>query len=273
MTASHDARINRRTVLATAAAALTLPAIPIHTAQAQSPAGARTYVLVSAAWYGGWCWSRVTGLLRARGHRVHAVTLTGLGERSHLLNASINLDTHIADVVNLMRFEDLSGVTLVGHSYGGIVTSGVAEKMLPAIASLVFVDAFLPANGEALIDTASKPFHDAMEAAVQKKQIALAPVSAEVFGVNAKDRTWVDAKTTPHPVATFTQKIALTGARERVGRKAYIRAVDYKQDTLQRNYESKRGDAAWKTATVSGTGHVVMLDAPERLSQLLEELG
>lgn len=272
MIRSHDAGISRRTALAAAAAALATPALPIHSAQAQNPVGPRTYVLVSAAWYGGWCWARVADRLRARGHRVYAATLSGLGERSHLLGPGITLDTHIADVVNLMRWEDLSGVTLVGHSYGGIVTSGVAEKLLPAIASLVFIDAFLPANGEALIDTASTPFHNAMEAAVQKKQVALAPVSAEVFGVNAKDRAWVDAKTTPHPLATFTQKIALSGAREKVGRKAYIRAVDYKQDTLQRNYESRRNDPAWRTATVSGTGHVVMLDAPERLSQLLEEL-
>jgi pimeloyl-ACP methyl ester carboxylesterase len=239
---------------------------------AQTPTAPRNFALVSAAWYGGWCWARVADRLRARGHRVYAPTLTGLGERSHLLRPDVNLDTHIADVVNLIRWEELTNVTLVGHSYGGIVVSGVAEKALPALASLIFVDAFLPANGEALIDTASPLFHDAMEAAVKKKETALTPVKAEVFGVNAKDRAWVDGKTTPHPLATFTQKIALTGAREKVGRKAFIRASDYRQDTLQRNYESKRSDAAWRTAIVSGTGHMVMLDAPERLAALLEEL-
>lgn len=271
MTHAHDTQPSRRAVLTGTAAALTV-SVAGAPALAQAPASPRTFVLVSAAWYGGWCWARVADRLRARGHRVYAPTFTGLGERSHLLGPNVTLDTHITDVVNLIRWEALADVTLVGHSYGGIVTSGVAEKMLPAIAALVFVDAFLPANSEALIDTASRPFHDAMEAAVQKRELALAPVRAEVFGVNAGDRAWVDGKTTPHPLATFTQKIVLTGAREKVGRKAFIRASDYQQDTLQRNYESKRSDPAWRTAAIAGTGHMVMLDAPERLSSLLEEL-
>lgn len=268
-TTSARAAISRRAVLAGAAAG-PLAAVA-STARVHAQAAPRVFVCISAAWYGGWSWGRVAGRLRARGHRVHTPSLTGLAERAHLLGPGVNLDTHIADIVNLLRWEDLSGVTLVGHSYGGLVASGVAEKALPALAALVFVEAFLPENGDSMLASASPRFRDAMQAALGKDEAALAPVTAATFGVNPADRAWVDGKTTPHPLASFTQKIALTGARERVVRKAYIRSPGYDQPTLQHLYEAKRKDAAWRTATVDG-GHCPMIDAPERLAQLLEEL-
>src|SRR4051794_7057319 len=95
----------------------------------------KTFVLVHGAWHGGWCWRRVADLLEKQGHKVFAPTLTGLGERSHLLRAGINISTHVTDVVNLLKWEQLSGVVLCGHSYGGMVVSSVAEHMAPAIAS------------------------------------------------------------------------------------------------------------------------------------------
>jgi pimeloyl-ACP methyl ester carboxylesterase len=110
----------------------------------ETAAAARTFVLVHGAWHGGWCWRRVADRLERRGHKVYTPTLTGLGERVHLLTASVDLNTHITDVVNVIKFEDLKNIILVGHSYGGCIISGVAEQMLPAIASIVFVDAFLP---------------------------------------------------------------------------------------------------------------------------------
>src|SRR5436190_22734771 len=97
------------------------------------------FVLVHGAWHGGWCWRRVADLLTADGHRVLTPTLTGLGERSHLLSPGISLDTHIADVVNVAKWERLDKIVLVGHSYGGIVISGVAEKISAAISSIVFL--------------------------------------------------------------------------------------------------------------------------------------
>src|SRR6202023_3540969 len=111
-----------------------------------------TFVLVHGAWHAGWGWERVADRLRGGGHTVFTPTLTGLGERSHLLRAGIDLTTHIADVINVMKWEELTDVVLCGHSYGGFVISGVAEAMAGAIRSIVFLDAFVPKNGEAVAD-------------------------------------------------------------------------------------------------------------------------
>ena len=118
---------------------------------------ARTFVLVHGAWHGGWCWRHVADLLTKAGHQVFTPTLTGLGERSHLIDASVNLSTHITDIVNVLKWERLNNVVLCGHSYGGFVISGVAEEMQDAIASMVFVDAFVPQNGDTVATLASPP--------------------------------------------------------------------------------------------------------------------
>src|SRR5215468_3419613 len=107
-----------------------------------------TFLLVHGAWHGGWCWRRVSDLLEQQGHKVFAPTMTGLGERSHLLDARINLATHIADIVNVIKWEKLEDIVLVGHSYGGVIISGVAEQMRQSIGSIVFLDAFVPASGD-----------------------------------------------------------------------------------------------------------------------------
>ena len=114
-----------------------------------------TFVLVHGAWHGAWCWRRVVRLLTRNGHEAFAPTLTGVGERSHLLAPAVGLDTHVLDVVNEMKWQELNNVVLVGHSYGGMVISGVAEKMEKAIASIVMLDAFVPEDGQAIVDTAA----------------------------------------------------------------------------------------------------------------------
>ena len=110
------------------------------------------YVLIHGAWHGSWCWARVRRLLAAGAHRVFTPTLTGVGERSHLLSRDVGLDTHVADVANLMIWENLRDVVLVGHSYGGVVARHVADRMPDRIRSLVYLDAFVPENGKALFD-------------------------------------------------------------------------------------------------------------------------
>jgi pimeloyl-ACP methyl ester carboxylesterase len=112
----------------------------------------QTIVLVHGAWHGGWCYGRVADLLRAAGHRVYTPTLTGLGERSHLLTPSVDLSTHIADIINMIRWEDIRQIVLVGHSYGGMVVTGAADAMTDRVSALVYLDAFLP--------TAGRSFHD-----------------------------------------------------------------------------------------------------------------
>lgn len=231
----------------------------------------KTFVLVHGTSHGGWCWKRVARLLRAQGHEVYTPTLTGLGERSHLMNAAIDLDTHILDVVNVIRWEELSEVCLVGHSSGGVIVSGVAERALERIASIVFLDAFLPENGQKGTDWNSPHARAAIAAAVAKGEISRPPVKCEIYNVNEKDRAWVDGLTTPQPIGTALQPIRLTGARDRVGRKTYIRATGYPHATFDACLARCRADSSWRTYEVA-CGHDVMVDSPERLAEILAEV-
>ncbi len=144
--------ITRRGVLASATAGASVAALGGTPAMAQTSAP-KTFVLVHGAWHGGWCWRRVSDLLEKHGHKVFTPTLTGVGERSHLLDARINLATHITDIVNVIKWEELKDIVLVGHSYGGAVVSGVAEQIGDAIGSIVFLDAFEPENGDSAAST------------------------------------------------------------------------------------------------------------------------
>ena len=173
-----------------------------------------TFVLVHGAWHGSWCWKRVRKALQAQGHEVFTPTLTGIGERSHLLSPEVNLATHIDDVVNLVRWEELSDVVLCGHSYGGCVISGVADRIPDRISELVYLDAFVLQDGESA--------HDALPSAQRDLQLELTrhhgegwrvpPIPAEVFAVNATDIEWVNRQCTMQSLATFQQAIKLKGA-------------------------------------------------------------
>jgi len=229
-----------------------------------------TFVLVHGAWHGAWCWPRVAERLRRGGHVVFTPTLTGLGERAHLLHAGIDLKTHITDVVNLMKWEGLSQVVLCGHSYGGMIISGVAEAMAQAIRSIVFLDAFVPRNGEAVTDLTGPAVIEAARAARQRGEITVPPRPAEAFGVNVADRAWVDRLCVGQPVATFTDKIALTGAYDRIARKTYIRAASYANPGFDRALAGAKADRSWRTYEVP-CGHDVMVDMPERLCEILLE--
>src|SRR5262245_23331662 len=166
-----------------------------------------TFVLVHGAWHGSWCWKRVRKELQARGHDVFTPTLTGVGERSHLLSPDVNLETHIADVVNLIQWEELSEVVLCGHSYGGCVISGVVDRVPDRIAALVYLDAFVLKNGQCLLDTLPPAQKDQQLDAPSRDGEAwkVPPIPAEVFNVNAGDREWVNRQCTVQPLATFQQ--------------------------------------------------------------------
>jgi pimeloyl-ACP methyl ester carboxylesterase len=232
---------------------------------------AYTFVLVHGAWHGGWCWRRVADRVRRGGYSVFTPTLTGLGERSHLLRAGIDLKTHIADVTNVMKWEQLTDVVLCGHSYGGFVISGVAEQMAPAIRSIVFLDAFVPHDGDTPQSLTGPAVQDGIRAALQRGDGAMPPRSAEAFGVNAADRAWVDRLCVPQPIGTFTDKIALTGARDRIARKSYIRAASYANPGFDRALAAVRSDRSWRTYEVP-CGHDVMVDDPDRLTEILLEV-
>jgi pimeloyl-ACP methyl ester carboxylesterase len=255
-----------KSVVSASAAAVALQASPKASAQETR----RTYVLIHGAWHGGWCWRRVADALEARGHRVFAPSLTGLADRSHLLERSVNLSTHIADVVNLVKWEDLTNVVLVGHSYGGLVISGAVESILAQVSALVFLDALVPNNGDSTASLVSPLVRDGIAATVRSGATTMKPVPAAVFKVNERDRAWVDAKCTPQPIACMTDAVLLTGAREKVPKKIYIRAVGYESPNLDAAGPGRvpKGDPTWRSLQLP-CGHDAMIDMPEKLAEIL----
>ena len=231
----------------------------------------KTFVLVHGAWHGGWCWCRVADRLRASGHIVFTPTLTGLGERAHLLHPDIDLSLHVADVLGLIKCERLNNIVLVGHSYGGFVISGVAEAVTNKISSIVFLDAFIPDNGESLLDVVQPAVQDVVQDVLDRGDTTVPVRDAAAFKVNEKDRPWVDSLATPQPIGTMTEKITLTGARERVATKAYIRAAGYPNVSFDKACARTKADRSWRTYEVP-CGHDVMIDKPDRLAEILLEV-
>ena len=230
----------------------------------------KTYLLIHGAWHGGWCWRRVADLLTARGQKAFAPTLTGLGERSHLMSASINLDTHIADIVNVITWEDLSDICVVAHSYAGWPASGAIERVPERISSIVWLDAFKPSSGQTGFEIANAQDQAVIRSAIEKGEPSRPMPKAAMFHVNAKDQAWVDAKMTPQPIGVSMQPIKLTGARERVAKKTYIRAPLYPQPVFDKAYAECKADKTWR-AMEATCGHDVMVDAPEWLVEILLE--
>jgi pimeloyl-ACP methyl ester carboxylesterase len=231
----------------------------------------KTFVLVHGAWHGGWGWVRLAALLRAQGHIVFAPTLTGLGERSHLLNATVNATLHIADVVNVIRYERLTDIVLVGHSYGGNVISGVAEIVPEKIASLVFLDAFVPDDGQSVVDLVQPAVKEIILAAAARGENTVPVRDAAAFNVNEKDRAWVDSLAGPQPIGSMTEKLKLTGARNKIAKKTYIRASGYPNVAFEAAHARAKADKTWRTYEVP-CGHDVMIDMPERLAEILIEV-
>jgi len=219
-----------------------------------------TFVLIHGAWHGGWCWQRVADILQNSGHTVHAPTLTGVGERSHLSNEHVNLTTHVLDVVNEVKWKRLDNVILCAHSYGGMVITGAAEHIHANVSSIVYVDAFLPRNGQSLDDIVGAPGPATNGMAI--------PITAERFNVNAADRDWVDAQMTPQSAACFSERLALTGAINKIAKKTYVLAKIGTLPHFQANYDRLSSDGAWRTHTVD-CGHDVMIDKPAELARIL----
>lgn len=227
-----------------------------------------TYVLVHGAWHGSWCWKRVRKALQAQGHDVFTPTLTGVGERAHLLSPQVNLETHIDDVVSLIRWEELSDVILCGHSYGGVVVSGVADRVPEQIAALIYLDAFVLEDGRTLLDELPSDQRDMQleGASLHGDGWKVPPIPAAAFGVNANDAAWADAQCTMHPLACFQQPLRLSGKIEAVKDVTYILATSYNDSPFLPSYERAKA-RGWKTLSLA-CGHDVMLDMPEELAAI-----
>lgn len=203
-------------------------------------------MLVHGAWHGSWCWKRVRRALQALGHEVFTPTLTGVADSVHLLSPQVNLETHITDVVNLIRWEELSDVVLCGHSYGGCVISGVGDCIPDRIGALVYLDAFVLENGQSLHDTLPPPMrNEQLEQALHSGEgWKVPPIPAEAFRVNAQDLDWVNRQCTMEPLATGWAPSPFPPFCDQAKTKG------------------------WRTVTMD-CGHDVMLDLPEELTREL----
>jgi pimeloyl-ACP methyl ester carboxylesterase len=227
-----------------------------------------TFVLVHGAWHGGWCWDRVTPLLRGAGHVVHAPTLTGLSERAHLLSPLVGLETHVEDVVRLIDVLGLQDVVLVGHSYAGQVVTAVADRRPEAVAHRVYLDAFVGSDGEAARDLLPETVehHWAESAAEQGFGWLVAVRKLSVLGVTEQaDLDWLSPKLTAHPWKTYTDRLQLTGAGETVPA-SFIECVSWMRVfSAQADRARAKG---WPVFDLE-TGHEAMVTAPQELSALL----
>jgi pimeloyl-ACP methyl ester carboxylesterase len=174
-----------------------------------------TYVLVHGGGHGGWCYQRVARLLRSAGHEVYTPTLSGLGERSNLLTPDIDLDLHVRDVVAVLQYEDLRDVILVGHSYGGMVITGAADRAADRVGRVVYLDAANPENGQSLVDVAGPIIESTrpMGEVVDDVELVLLPSSeaGRFYGLtDADDEAWMADRLTGHPWKCFEQPLRLT---------------------------------------------------------------
>ena len=238
-----------------------------------------TYVLVHGAWHGGWCWQKVIPFLEAAGHQVYAPTLTGLAERASELSPTVGLDTHIQDIVGLLVDEDLHGVILVGHSYAGMVITGAVDAVPERIAHLVYLDTFVPRDGESMVDISPIViFLLRRQAHGDDGSIA----SHGDYGVKTEpDRSWVLRSVTPQPLKTLEQPLHLKN-RAIVSTKprTHIECTggSYFGLLLQRLLQHLLApkalpprEAGWRLRQLP-TGHDAMITMPRGLADLLLEV-
>lgn len=227
------------------------------------------FVLVHGAWHGGWCWKKLSPILRAAGHEVYTPTLTGLGERVHLLAPDIDLATHINDVVNLLEYEDLQNVVLVGHSYGGMVISGVANQAGPRIGHVAYLDAFLPEDGKALRDYAPGDVLDEMANTQGGGWRLPSYMGAKDFGItDAADAAWVDARLGDQPYKTFTQRLDLAGTTNSAIGRSYILTTT---EPFTSHAERAR-QQGFDSFELFSAGHDSMVTQPNELAEILRDL-
>jgi pimeloyl-ACP methyl ester carboxylesterase len=231
-----------------------------------------TFVLVHGAWHGGWCWRFVAPALRKLGHDVYTLSLTGLGDRRHLARPEINLDLHVQDVVAVLEMEDLHQIVLVGHSYGGMVITGVVDKCAERIRQLVYLDAFVPENGKCALDYIL-PERAAAFCADGEKNGSITPPPLSLWGITRSDHVdFEKPREARQPFETFNQPIRLQN-QEAIHRlpKAYIYCSSPATGSFDGFAAKYRVDPAWRFFELK-TGHDAMILEPEKLTSIFAEL-
>ena len=228
-----------------------------------------TFVLVHGAWHGGWCWRFVRPFLK--GHDVHAPSLTGLGERRHLAHPEIDLDTHVEDIVGLLEMEDLHDVVLVGHSYGGMVVTGAADRVPARIARLVYLDAFVPENGKCTLDYVV-PERAARMREEGEKTGSVTPPPLSLWGLTRQEHIdFVKPRESRHPFRAMAQPIRLSGNAGGIP-KTFVYCSSPATGSFDRFATKIRNDRAWRFHELA-TGHDAMILMPEAVARILLDPG
>ena len=229
------------------------------------------FVLVHGAWHGGWCWADSARALRQLGHEVHTPTLTGLGERDHLLSADIVPDNHVADIVQTLDWRELEGVILVGHSYGGMIITGAASQRPERIRALVYLDAFVPeVSGMSLFAIAHPKRMAGFQAQIDAGAVALEPDAALATWADDPDtRDWIAARCSPHPVGCFTHGVTLDGSEKAIAHRHYMVAEKNKDAPFQAEYARVKHRDDWTHESLP-TWHDAMVEAPALLADRLD---
>ncbi len=234
-----------------------------------------TFVLVHGAWGGSYGFRTVRGPLRSAGHEVFTPSLTGIGERAHLASPQVNLTTHIADVVNTILYEDLTDIVLLGYSYGGMVVTGALEHVADRVAHVVYLDAFLPLDGESLDDIAAAGYG---AGAVGPGGSWLVPPLSRAFH-DPVEAAWYTARRSAHPVGCFTEPVRLLKPLESYPfTRTYIKATeearpvdDERPSPFWRAADRTKTDPAWRYRELD-TDHMILVNRPAELVELLLEL-
>ncbi len=214
-----------------------------------------TFVLIPGGWHGGWMYAALCGRLREAGHEAYAVTLSGLEEMPSPPR-TINLETHIADVAEFLALEDLSDVILCAHSYGGMVATGVADRVPTRLAALVYLDAFAPEGGQSWWDLAGDEY----------RRFVIERAGHD--GLTALPREGSDPRRRPHPLATFLQTLRLDHAQPAGLRRVFVYATGWSATPFTAQYERLRNDPAWRVPEFA-CGHDGVLHAPEETLKVL----
>jgi pimeloyl-ACP methyl ester carboxylesterase len=220
-----------------------------------------TYVLIPGACHGAWCFDDLAAALREHGHRVLAYTLTGVAERAHLSTGGVNLETHVTDVLSALAAEaDVDDLVLVGHSYGGMVITAVADRLPTQVDSLVYLDAFVPRTGESCWDLVNDEEREWF-------------TSVDDTGYGVPPMPFFDPRASAHPLASFLQPIRLSGDLRSFRRRDFVYALQWPGDSpLRPSYERVRDDPAWITHELDGK-HNLMRDKPDDLVRILLDVG
>jgi len=228
-----------------------------------------TILVAHGAWSAGWAWKKMHPLLAAHGHRLVTPTYTGLGERAHLAHRALDLEAHIEDLLAVIEFENLSDIVLVGHSYGGMVATGVADRLPQRIAQRVYLDAFVPRDGQALFDLISPQARSAMRKAVDEQgagwRIPPNPVPEDT---SEADRAWILPRRVMQPLASFEQPLRLRGAADHLPCTYIYCLRPMPGDVFAQFAERARGEPGWRLYEIDAT-HSPNITAPEALADLL----